>query len=157
MQDRFRFVKDTELKYIGNSTKQKYMFALFECPYCHEIIETRKTIGLKQVCCKKCYSKYRKGKRYGNIKDKVNISGYFYIYFPSHPNATKKGYVAEHRLVAEKTIGRMLTKNEDVHHINGIKTDNRPENLLVLTHSEHIKLHKETVERDERGKFKISI
>lgn len=50
--DRFKFIRDTELKYIGKSKRQKYMFALFECPYCHKIIETRKTIGLKQVCCK---------------------------------------------------------------------------------------------------------
>ena len=40
MQDRFKYIKDTELKYIGKSKRQRYMFALFECPYCHKIIET---------------------------------------------------------------------------------------------------------------------
>lgn len=55
--------------------------------------------------------------------------------------------VAEHRLVAEKMIGRFINKDEDVHHINGNKTDNRPENLMVLSHSDHMKLHKQLSKR----------
>ena len=43
MQDRFKFIRDVGLKYIGNSRKQRYMFSLFECPYCHNLIETIKT------------------------------------------------------------------------------------------------------------------
>lgn len=155
MNDRFKFIRDVGLKYIGNSRKQRYMFSLFECPYCHNLIETRKTIGIKQVCCKKCYKDYRKGKKVGNIVDKVFISGYWYIYSPYHPRAAKKGYVAEHRLVAEKTIGRFLRDDEVVHHINENKLDNTPENLLVLTQSEHIRLHANKRKRGKNGKFEI--
>ena len=50
-------------------------------------------------------------------------------------------YVAEHVLVAEKKIGRRLAGNEVVHHINGRKHDNQPENLLVCTRKEHRELH----------------
>lgn len=47
----------------------------------------------------------------------------------------------EHRVVMERELGRELTANEHVHHINGDKQDNHPENLQVLTNAEHQLLH----------------
>ena len=72
---------------------------------------------------------------------KKRADGYIAIYYPSYPNCTKDGFVMEHRLVIEKSIGRLLTKNEVVHHINHNRADNRLENLLLMTVSEHCKLH----------------
>lgn len=72
---------------------------------------------------------------------RCNKSGYIYISKPEHPFCNGDGDIAEHRLVMEAKIGRYLTKNEIVHHINEIRDDNRPENLMIMTPSEHTKHH----------------
>jgi hypothetical protein len=59
-------------------------------------------------------------------------NGYVYIWIPGHPFSTKKGYVLEHRLVAEKELGRYLKPTEEGHHRNGKRDDNRWDNLFVF-------------------------
>lgn len=66
--------------------------------------------------------------------------GYVRVYVPMHPEANTWGYVYEHRVIAEQVIGRRLEKDEIVHHKNGKRWDNRPENLEVMDKREHAKL-----------------
>lgn len=63
---------------------------------------------------------------------------YIAILAKDHPHAMKKGYVMEHRIVMEKHLGRYLDPKEFVHHKNGIKTDNRLENLEVVVFNSHL-------------------
>lgn len=67
--------------------------------------------------------------------------GYIHVYLPESPMAGRRGYVPEHRLVASEVLGRPLSRKEHVHHINGIKDDNRPENLIVVDGEAHSQLH----------------
>lgn len=66
--------------------------------------------------------------------------GYIAVYYPKHPDASKSGWMLQHRLVAEDMLGRRLLSVEHVHHKNGVKDDNRPENLEVVHTSDHTRL-----------------
>lgn len=51
------------------------------------------------------------------------------LHLPDHPNAKSDGRIAEHTVVMSRKIGRPLRPGENVHHKNGVRADNRPENL----------------------------
>lgn len=72
---------------------------------------------------------------------RIKTNGYAEIYMPSHPNVSKRNTVYEHTLIAEKMLGRYLKKGEIVHHIDFNKSNNNPNNLVVLTSSNHMRLH----------------
>lgn len=73
--------------------------------------------------------------------------GRFLIYSPEHPYPNVKNYVLRYRLVVEQSIGRYLLPHEIVHHKNDDPTDDRLENLEVLTRREHIELHRPEMQR----------
>ena len=66
----------------------------------------------------------------------LTTNGYVRVHAPKHPDANCDGYMLEHRLVMEQKLGRRLTKSESVHHVNGKRADNRPENLELWSKSQ---------------------
>lgn len=71
----------------------------------------------------------------------VTWAGYIKVRTVGHPRADSKGYVHQHVLVMEAAIGRHLAGDEVVHHENGVKADNRIENLRLMDCREHRSLH----------------
>lgn len=86
---------------------------------------------------------YVSGEKHHNWKGgrSTTGNGYMMVLAPGHKYASQRGYVLEHRYVMEKHIGRYLEPHEHVHHINGNKLDNRIENLVVISHLQHIRNH----------------
>jgi len=125
----------------------------FICENCKRSVERKKRSDSKfRFCSVKCSTKNacelsrlvdRSREKNPAWKGGRRIaSGYVFLLKRSHPRANNKGYVQEHRLVMEEFLGRYLTSKERVHHINGVKTDNRIENLVLLnSQSEHIREH----------------
>ncbi len=91
--------------------------------------------------CPKHYGRLRKhgdtttigGKRAKWTEKIVDDNGYVLLPIKDHPNSRKSshsgGRISEHRFVMSEFLGRPLFENENVHHKNGIKADNRIENL----------------------------
>jgi hypothetical protein len=114
------------------------------CEQCGKTFTRSASYETRQVarfCTRKCEAESRikraLGRTHNGKPAVLDSSGYVRVYEPDHPAAYKGGWIAEHRLVAEHELGRRITADEHVHHINGDKTDNRPENLAVLGHGEH--------------------
>lgn len=67
--------------------------------------------------------------------------GYWIVWVGYDHPGHSRGRMLEHRFVMEQNIGRHLEANEVVHHINGKLDDNRIENLELMTHNEHARMH----------------
>lgn len=91
----------------------------------------------RQFCSDSCYRRYNVGKNHSHWKHGRKLMPNGYVQINVAPN--KRRY--EHIVVVEKMIGRPLRADECIDHINGIRDDNRPENLRVMKKSDHAKMH----------------
>ena len=82
--------------------------------------------------------------------------GYRQVLCKDHPRADKCGYVMEHIIVWEQFNKMSVPDGYVVHHINEIKTDNRPENLTIMERGKHTTMHHSGKACSEETKMKIS-
>jgi len=132
--------------------KAKFAGGICEKCYDRKIIEKAGTHSCACGCGELIPKIYKDGrprlyKKCHNLKGEKNIrwnggiridkQGYRHVLKFDHPFCDKAGYIPEHRLILEKKLGRYLTKDEVAHHINEVKNDNREENIMLMTDSEH--------------------
>lgn len=127
------------------------------CLYCGSLRDLIPCRYKSKFCNKKCYFSYRKkffvkdnapswkgGRRINN--------GYWWIHNPQF-NGRKSNYVAEHRFIMETLLGRKLSRNEEIHHIDGNCLNNDIKNLCIMSPREHARIHIKDIKRRSASKY----
>ena len=145
-------------QYIGKASGKEYIYvACTECGFRRWVQKEPHNKGglrLCRVCSNRLVStrqRVRKGYEPGRSVRKRG--GYIFVRLepddPLHGLVTTKAghFVAEHRLVMARYLGRLLKSSEIVHHLNGVHDDNRIENLMIVSRGEHRVVGQEMVEQ----------
>ena len=102
------------------------------CPDCG------KPKGIRAARCRPCRDIFAVGENHGCWKGGriIDGDGYVRLYTPDDPRANMGRYMKEHILVMEAHLGRLLVPGEEIHHRNGVRSDNRLENLELWVTSQ---------------------
>lgn len=119
------------------------------CEWCGRDFFRRPCKSDQRFCGNKCSTLATSAKK---PRRTLSSRGYVQLWMPNHPLAPSRGYVAEHRLVMSEHLGRVLRRDEVVHHKNGVKTDNRIENLELMTARQHSALKRPFTDCPHCGK-----
>jgi len=112
------------------------------CKGCEKTFRVNYCRRFQKFCSQECSQKYHRGKnsykwKGGEIDDG---HGYVRVKKRNHPYCSNHGYVHKHRLVMEERLGRYLKPEEEVHHLDGNKKNNKISNLLLCKNGEHQKI-----------------
>lgn len=110
------------------------------CAHCGETVQIPTTAQARRgraFCSPTCATAWHSGEKHPNWTGGRSLDSNGYVLV----NVYGRGRIREHVLVAEATLGRRLLPGEQVHHRNGKKTDNRPENLAVMSIEDHGAAH----------------
>ena len=157
----YQSIRHEEQKKSGIKCKECFVNPVYVkdlCCACYSSIQNKK-IFLDKNCekcgvngvfrknrCKSCYNALRMRKtisddvpvrkRAKNGEGGIDCYGYKVITAKNHPNAAKNGRIKEHTFVMSEYLKRPLYKHESVHHKNGVRVDNRIENLELWSISQ---------------------
>lgn len=133
------------------------------CPICNQTFTPkRKEQQFCSIACRQSNNATGRrgqltGRQLRSYKQRMTKDGYFRMYAAKHPYANGRKEIHVHVMVMEMHIGRQISVLECVHHKNGIKTDNRLENLELMLHAAHSKDHNLTLskarDRNARGQY----
>lgn len=113
------------------------------CPVCGKEMRLKPSQAPRNYCSRLCMGRGKTkrplDREHNGRPARLDQRGYVLVWQPDYPGAIPalKGWVYEHRLIASKVIGRPLTRDEQVDHINRDKQDNRPKNLQILDQFGH--------------------
>ena len=113
------------------ATRKYYVIT---CANCGKEIEVEAKKKNRKFCSKECWDEYRRNRQRVAT---TGHDGYRYVWFTDGTGEQ------EHRYIMENLLGRKLTTNEVVHHIDGNRANNDIKNLQLMTRGEHSKLHRE--------------
>lgn len=124
----------------------------------HSIPRTvRKYLILKNIPVRSYEEAFElKAQLRGKSKGAYSNLGYTFVRNPTHPRAVG-GYVREHILIWEQVHGKQLPKGWIIHHLNGIRSDNRPENLIALPNRKHIHILEAKAQRIRELEAKVRL
>lgn len=111
------------------------------CIYCSTVFGHSPS-RIRNYCSRTCFASHR--------KDVFSHGSGVYVKGYSKKHKTRK----KHRIIAMEILGIDLTQDQILHHINGDRSDNRIENLQIMTQSEHTKMHMEKNYAALRSSFK---
>ena len=133
---------------IGRRNNRKLLDVV--CPKCGSVFRPKRR--LSSYCSRPCARSKNGGHNKKPESWWQNPRGYIEgrVWIDGVPRDVK-----QHRHVMEHHIGRRLDASEDVHHINGIRTDNRIENLALMTHGEHTRDH--NLSREHRRGYTLNL
>ena len=120
----------------------RYLKKEIPCDWCNAMFRPTKRNKKHSFCSRKCYIKWRVKNQVGitspNWKGGKTKQGTEYTFIL----VSKGKYIGEHRLNMEKYLGRKLKADEIVHHKNNDPSDNRINNLEIMSRAEHARHHK---------------